>query len=326
MIIAKNFSRIYEKQHSATVPYYMNKKISLIVIIGPTASGKSEFAIHLAKKFNGEIISADSRQCYRNLTIGTAKVNGKWKKGFFLYKGIPHFCIDSVSPKRMYTAAIFKKDAQSAIKAITARRHVPIIAGGTAFWINALVYDIDFPHVSPNQALRKKLEKKSCAQLLACLKKMDPRRAAYIEQKNPRRLIRAIEIAKTFGSVPPMTAHNPYCALWIGISRTDSMLRRSIAARSKQMVKQGLIEETKKLLAAGIAKKRIHEFGFEYIAALDVIEKKLAKSQLVETLTQKTVSYAKRQMRWFSHNSDIQWVSSLTQAEQFVRMFLRAPI
>ena len=123
----------------------MNKKISLIIIVGPTASGKSELAVRIAKKYKGEIISADSRQVYRALNIGTAKIKGKWKNNFFLYKKIPHFCIDIASPKRVYTAAAFKKDAKSAIHAITARRHIPIIAGGSGFWIDALVYDIDLP-------------------------------------------------------------------------------------------------------------------------------------------------------------------------------------
>ena len=301
----------------------MKKKKSLIIIVGPTASGKSDFAVRLAKKFNGEIISADSRQVYRDLNIGTAKVKGKWKNDVFLYKGVPHFCIDIASPKSMYTAATFKKHAERAMKAIVARRNIPIIAGGTGFWVDALVYDIDLPQVPPNILLRKKLEKKSAHQLFALLKKIDSRRASHIEQKNPRRLIRAIEIVKAIGRVPPMVAHNPYHTLWIGISRNDTALRRFITTRAQQMVKQDLVGETKKLLAMGVSKKRIHEFGFEYVAALDVIEKKLTNDQLIEALVRKTILYAKRQMRWFSRNSDIQWVSSFTKAEQLTRMFTK---
>ena len=298
------------------------KKNTLIVIVGPTASGKSDIAVRLANMFKGEIISADSRQCYRNLTIGTAKVNGKWKNNLFLYKNIPHFCMDTVSPKRVYTAAQFKKDAENAITVISGRHHVPIVVGGTGFWVNALVHDIDLPHVPPNFSLRKKLKKKSAYQLLTLLKKLDPRRAAHIEQKNPRRLIRAIEIANAIGHVPPMTARHPYHALWIGISRSDAQLRHAIATRAGRMITRGLIKETKKLLTLGVSKKRIHEFGFEYIAALDVIERKTNSHELEKTLTHATWLYAKRQIRWFRRNKDIQWVSSPRKAEQLARKFL----
>lgn len=304
----------------------MNKKISLIIIVGPTASGKSDLAVHIAKRCNGQVISADARQIYRDLNIGTAKVKGKWKNKSFFYKHIEHFCIDIASPKQLYTAAVFKKDAERAVQAIAARGKIPIIAGGSGFWIDALVYDLDLPRVSPNTVLRKQLEKKSPEQLFTMLKKIDSRRAAMIEQKNPRRLIRAIEIAKALGYVPPITARHPYRALWIGISRTNTVLRRSIIARAEKMVKQGLVGETKKLLIAGVRKKRIREFGFEYIAALNVIEKKCMPDQLAEMLARKTMLYTKRQIRWFSRNKNIRWITSPAKAERLVRAFLKASI
>ncbi len=300
----------------------MSEKIPLIVIVGSTASGKSELAVHMAKKFKGKIISADSRQIYRNLNIGTAKIKGEWKNNLFLYKNIPHFCIDIASPKRIYTAATFKKDAQRAIKTITKDGSIPIIAGGTGFWVNALVDDIDLPEVPPNPSLRKQLEKKSATQLFIMLKKIDPRRAKSIEQKNPRRLIRAIEIAKTLGRVPRMLKKNSYRALWIGISRDNALLHQAIANRALSMVNHGLIAETKKLLANGVSKKRIREFGFEYKAALNVIEKNLASKALVETLTRETIMYAKRQMRWFIRNKDIHWVTTAKEAQKYVKEFL----
>lgn len=300
----------------------MNKKISLIVIVGTTASGKSELAIRMAKKFNGEIISADSRQCYRDLNIGAAKVKGKWKNGIFLYKGVPHFCVDIIPPKHVYSVATFKKDAEHAITAITAHRKTPIITGGTGFWIDTLVYDINLPRVPPNQALRRQLEKKSAAQLFMMLKKIDPRRATGIEQKNPRRLVRAIEITKSLGHVPALVKKYPYHVLWIGILRDNAALNRLITARTRRMVRNGLVEETKKLLARRVSKKRIHEFGFEYIAALDVIENRLKPDQLVNTLTQQTIKYAHRQMRWFRRNNNITWITNATQAERYIKKFL----
>ena len=300
----------------------MNKKPSLIVIVGPTASGKTDMALRVAKKFNGEIISADSRQVYKNLAIGTAKVSGGWKKKIYVSEGIPHFCIDVASPKKIFTAADFKTCARIAIAGMCARKKIPIIVGGTGFWVDTLLYDINLPHVPPNVALRKKLEKKSVSYLFDILKKVDPDRAAAIEQKNPRRLIRAIEIAAAIGHTPPMIKKNPYRALWIGVLPRKDILIRSIRARSRAMIRAGLVAETKKLQAKRVSKKRIREFGFEYAAALDVIEKKIPQSRLPEILARETIKYAKRQMRWFKRNADIHWVTTARKAEEYVKKFI----
>ena len=302
----------------------MNKKPSLIVIVGATASGKTDMALRMAKKFNGEIISADSRQAYKRLDIGAAKIKGVWRKGVYIAERIPHFCIDLASPKNPFTAADFKTCAEQAIAKISARKKIPIIVGGTGFWIDALLYDINLPHVPPNLALRKKLEKKSVPYLFDILKKVDPDRADSIEQKNPRRLIRAIEIAAAIGHTPPMVKKNPYHALWIGISANKDRLRKSIAARSRTMIRSGLVAETKKLHAIGVSKKRIREFGFEYGAALDVIEKKISRDQLGHVLTRETIKYAKRQMRWFKRNADIRWIKTPRESERLVKQFLAA--
>ena len=301
--------------------HYMNKKISLIVIIGPTASGKTDLALRLAKKFNGEIISADSRQIYKDLTIGTAKVNGAWKKNIFVSQKIRHFCIDLVSPKKIFTAADFKICADRAIADISARKKLPFVVGGTAFWIDTLVYNLNLPHVPPNHALRKKLEKESVERLFAILKKIDSRRAALIEQKNPRRLIRAIEIAMAIGKTPMIIKKNPYHALWIGIAPHTNKLHISIAARSDLMIRRGLLRETKKLLLQGVSKKRIHELGFEYAAALGVIEKKIPPKDLSRILTRQTMKYAIRQMRWFKRNRNIHWIQTAREAERLIQAF-----
>ncbi len=302
----------------------MSGKISVIVIVGTTASGKSDLGMRIAKKFNGEIISADSRQVYKDLNIGSAKVKGKWKKGVFMFEGVPHFCIDTISPKRIYTAAEFKESAKDAILDIASRGKTPIVVGGTAFWVDTLMYDFDLPEVSPDPALRKELKKKSVGELFLMLNKLDPGRAARIEQKNPRRLIRAIEIAKALGKVPPLSKRNPYRALWIGIVPSEKILQRRIALRSGAMIKAGLMRETKKLLLKGVSKKRMREFGFEYGDALDVIEKNVAERDLPSKLARDTSKYAVRQMRWFKRNRDITWISRADKAGPFVRSFLRA--
>jgi len=300
---------------------HASDKISVIVIVGPTASGKSDLGVQIAKKYNGEIISADSRQVYKDLNIGSAKVKGKWKKGIFVHEGISHFCIDMISPKRIYTASEFKKSAKDAIADISSRGKLSIIVGGTAFWVDTLVYDLDLPEVSPDWELRKELEKKSVDELLKILIPLDPERAASIEQKNPRRLIRAIEIAKALGSVPHISKRNPYRALWIGIFPGEKILQRRMAIRSSAMIKANLIQETKKLLSKGVSKKRIREFGFEYGNALDVIEKNIAPRDLADKLTRDTSKYAVRQMRWFRCNQDIHWIKTLRQAEALVKKF-----
>src|SRR3989344_3066503 len=165
-------------------------KLKIVVIVGPTASGKSELADALARRFGGEIISADSRQVYKGLNIGTGKVPGKWrlinlpdskrslaiwqipKAKVFMYKGVPHHCIDFVPPRKVFNAADFKKCAENAIKDITARGRTPILAGGTGFYIDTVVYDMALPEVLPNRKLRKMLEQKGPALLFAMLKKL----------------------------------------------------------------------------------------------------------------------------------------------------------
>ena len=301
----------------------MSKKISLIVIVGPTASGKTDLALRLAKKFNGEIISADSRQVYKGLNIGTAKLKGAWKKNIYVAQHVPHFCIDCVSPKKIFTAADFKECAKLAIAGMRARKKIPIVVGGTGFWIDTLLHDLDLPHVPPNERLRKQLEKKTPPQLLLMLARMDPRRAATIEQKNPRRLMRAIEIAQAIGHTPPIVKKNPYRALWLGISPDKDTLAHAIVARSRAMIRAGLVAETKKLQAIGVSKKRICEFGFEYATALDVIEEKTPRNLFLEILARETMKYAKRQMRWFRPNHAIRWITGAKEAEARVTRFLR---
>lgn len=319
-------------------------KQKLIIIVGPNASGKSALAVRLAKKFNGEIISADSRQVYQGLDIGTGKVPHDFpnypqmtsndsrmrirKKfgrrigdGFerYMHKGIPHHCIDFASPKKTFTVAEYKKCAEEAIRDIASRKKLPILVGGTGFWIDAVAYDIDFPAVPPNPKLRKRLEKKSPAELLKILRKLDPERARTVEQKNPRRLIRAIEIAKALGKVPKIKKRSKYQTCWIGVSVSRDKLRNRIHRRLLRRMKAGMIEEAKKLRRQGLAWKRFYELGLEYKFLADYLRGKIAKREMITKLERAINEYARRQMTWFKKNRDIRWVRTANEAEKLTR-------
>lgn len=300
----------------------IKKKYNCIAIVGPTASGKSELAVFLAKKLGGEIVSADSRQVYRYLTVGTNKVPGAWKGKAFLYKGIPHYCIDFIDPQRKFTVVEYRTCAHAAIKDIMSRGKIPILAGGTGFYIEAVIDNIAIPEVEPHWQLRRKLERKAPAELFRMLEKLDPRRAGTIDPKNPRRLIRAIEIITVTGKpVPPRSDHLKLHqitrprnlvknrVIMIGIRRSRLELKRRITKQVREMLKQGLVAEVKKLQKIRLPKKRIRELGFEYSYPLLYLENKISKKELRQTLIKENWRYAKRQITWWNKDKRITWIS-----------------
>jgi tRNA dimethylallyltransferase len=315
-----------------------SRKQKLIAVVGPTASGKSELAVALAKKFNGEIISVDSRQVYLGMNIGTGKVEGGWRQKIknqkskikitnqnskiFIYKKIPHWCIDFVSPKQQYSIAKYQQCANEAIRDIASRGKVPILCGGTGFWIDAVIYDITLPNVPPDKKLRRKLAKKSAKELLAILKKLDPARAKTIEQKNPRRIIRAIEIARSLGKVPKLKKRQRYQTLWLGIKKPREELRDLIALRLQKRLKQGMIREVQRLVRNGVSHKRLQELGLEYKFVSLFLQKKLQKSQMIQILQRAIEQYARRQEVWFKRNKKIRWIASAHETEKLTKRFL----
>ncbi len=283
-----------------------NKVSQLIVIVGPTASGKSALAIKMARKLGGEIISADSRQVYRGMDIGTGKVTKREQKM------IPHHLLDVVSPRQNFSAGRFVKLANITIKDISHRGKIPIIVGGTGFWIDALVYNIPLPSVKPNLPLRAQLSKKSPEQLFKVLQKLDPERARDIDKQNPHRLIRAIEIAKVSPSpLFKMTDfYKPIPGIKvIGISPAQSKLEKNITKRLTTRIKQGMIQEIRKLHASGISWKRLESFGLEYRWVALYLQNKITRSEMQDGLLRDIIRYAKRQMRWFKRNPNITWRS-----------------
>lgn len=285
-------------------------KPKIITIVGPTASGKSDLAIKLAQKFNGEIISADSRQIYKGMDIGTGKVT-KREQGL-----IPHHLIDVANPKRVFSVAQFQKLAQRAIKDILKRNKLPIIVGGTGQYIDTLVYNFALPEVPPNYKLRAELGKQTTEQLFARLQKLDPDRAKTIDSKNKVRLIRALEIIASLGKVPPLNTrplplNTKFEVLWLGLNPKD--LQKRIAKRLDQRFRQGMIAEVKKLrrppAGGGISWQRLYDLGLEYRWIGQYLQNKITKEEMYLGLNQAINQYSKRQMTWFKRNKEIHWLA-----------------
>lgn len=309
----------------------MKKEIhKIIVIVGPTASGKSDLAIKIAKKYGGEIISADSRQVYRGMDIGTGKVSKKEQKT------IPHHLIDVISPKRTFTVAQFKKLGEKALNEIVSKDKIPVVVGGTGFYIDVLLGRISVAEVPPDKKLRAELKKQSAEQLFKRLEKLDPKRTKTIEPKNKRRLIRALEIVLTTGKPVPLTRNlKPitYNISWLGLRPKN--LEQKIKKRLDARLKQGMTKEVKNLLKSGVSKKRLYEFGLEYKWLTRYLNKEVSYEEMKGGLLRDIIKYSKRQMTWFTRpnfvernlggfkrNPEIKWVKNQKEAEKLLQSFL----
>ena len=289
----------------------------LLVIVGPTASGKSAFAVKLAKKFDGEIISADSRQVYKGLEIGSGQVTKKEMMG------VPHHLLGVASPKRRFTIAQYSILAKKTMGQIMKKKRLPILVGGSPFYIYSVVDGWNIPEVKPDIKLRKQLEKESIEQLFAKLKKLDPARARTIESKNKRRLIRALEINLITGRpVPPLrgaergspTSVGGYPVIFLGLKKSPEALKKLIKKRFLTMLKKGLLTEVKKLRDSGLSWQRIESFGLEYREASQYLQGKLTKNQMIEQAVRATEDFARRQMTWFKKDNRIHWIKDLKAA------------
>ncbi len=303
-----------------------NNKI--IVILGPTASGKSSVAIKLAQKFNGEIISADSRQIYQSMEINTGAEPVKKQvindKKIFFSHNIPHYFVSIISPTEKYSVVKYKKEAEKIISDILQRGKIPIICGGTGFWIKALVDNVTFPSVKPNLTLRKKLALKNTNTLFAELRKIDPQRAKTIDPKNKVRLIRALEICQKLGTVPlpKKTQKTSYSFLQIGIKRTKKELHQRILLNVKKRMQQGMITEIKKLHQE-LDWKEIENFGLSFRLIPQYLKGKIQSlEELMEKIYLVEKNYAKRQITWFKKDPRIQWSKDYASIEKLVHQFL----
>ena len=282
----------------------MNKKTKVLIIAGTTATGKTDLAIALAQKYNGEVISADSRQIYRRLDIGTAKVTPAETQG------VPHHLIDIVDVHETYTADQFCHDARAAIADISARGKLPIIAGGTYFYVDLALGRISSPKVAPNPVLRAELEARPADELYARLSAADPTRAAEMDPLNARRLVRALEIVATLGTVPKTETKALYNTLWLGIERERDAIRERITTRALEWLANGFKAEVQWLLTQDLTHERIAEFGFEYTVGAAWVRGEITDNEFVEQIVAKNWQYAKRQMTWLKRNEEIHWMTA----------------
>jgi tRNA dimethylallyltransferase len=300
-----------------------SRKPKLVAVVGPNASGKSALSVTLAKRFNGEVISADSRQVYRGMNLGTGKITKREMQG------VPHYLLDVVSPKKIFTAVQYQKLGRAAIEKILAKHKAPIVVGGTGLYIDALLYRYALPVARPNPALRRKLEKKSNEALFRRLKMLDPRRASNIDRHNKRRLIRALEIiAFTKRPVPAasesLKKESDYDVLKIGLLLPRKKLQKNIADRWSKRLRQGMMREVTLLhKKSGLSWQRLDSFGLEYRYIARHLRGLITKEQMAETIRHESYRYAKRQMTWFRKDKTIRWIKNPRQAPGLVKHFFR---
>ncbi len=280
----------------------LNMKPKILVIVGPTASGKTSLSIELAKQFNGEVISADSRQVYRGLDLCSGKVTGAEMRG------IPHHLLNVADPITIYTVSDFACDATAAITKIIGQDHLPVIAGGTFLYIDTLLGRISVPKVPPNAELRTTLERLGTDVLFEKLHALDPARASSIDRANPRRLIRAIEVATALGSVPLPVHAEPYDVLTLGINLDTKSLHHNIHVRLYERLEAGMVAEVEELLASGVTHERLESLGLECRYLSRFLRGDMTYETAIAELETRTRQFAKRQLTWLKRDKSIVWI------------------
>ena len=294
----------------------------LVVVLGPTASGKSTLGITLAQQFHGEIVSADSRQVYRGLDIGTAKVTPEERAL------VPHHLLDIADPREVYTVSQFQRQAINAINDILARGHQPFLVGGSPHYIQAVVDHLDIPHIPPQPALRAQLETRPLSELVAQLEELDPESAATIDRNNLRRVIRALEVCLVSGkpfSQQRGVAEPLYRCLLLGIHWPREVLYQRIDARVDERMRQGMVQEVRDLLSKGVTHERLEALGLEYRFISRWLRGEFAsEAEMVERLKFAIHDFTRRQLTWFRKDKRIVWLEGVDveRAEEEVRRFL----
>jgi tRNA dimethylallyltransferase len=298
----------------------MNILPKLIVILGPTASGKTGLAIKLAKKFNSEILSADSRQIYKYMNIGTAKTTKQEMKG------IKHYMIDVVKPNEVLSLAQYKNKAVKLINDISKRGKTPFLVGGTGLYISTIVDNWLIPKVGPTKKLRSELENKSNIWLFRKLEKIDPATAKKIDPNNKRRLVRALEVCLSSGrlfSDERRRGEPLFDVLEIGIKLSQRELYQRINKRVDLMIKQGLLNEVKKLVKSGYKWNLPAMSGIGYRQIGMYLRGEITLEEAINLIKRDSRRYAKRQMTWFRRDKRIKWMNNYDQARKWIKEFLR---
>lgn len=277
------------------------KKKKLVVILGQTATGKTSLSIDLAKKYNGEIISADSRQIYKDLNLGSGKITPDEMSG------INHYLLDVSPVEHIFTVFEYQEQAKKALHTIQKKEKLAIICGGTGMYIDSLVYDQKFPGVPANEQLRSRLDKLSTSELLERLGGLDTKWITSIDAHNRPRIIRAIEILESGGKRPRLSKRSPYDVLFIGLKVEKEILHNQIYNRLLERIDQGMINEVQGLLDMGISYERLYALGLEYRYISLYLRGDISYDEMIEVLFTEIKKFAKRQMTWFKRNKNIQW-------------------
>lgn len=301
-------------------------KPKVVVIVGPTASGKTALSIELAKKINGEIISSDSMQIYKDMDIGTAKVTKEEMQG------IKHYLVDFVSPDQRYTVSDFKRDSEDAIKEILKNGKVPIVVGGTGLYVNSLIYGIEYQDMKFDEEYRNKLMKiaeteEGLKSLYEEADKIDPEALQKISSNDKKRIIRILEIYKATGKtkteqeILSRQKGVDYDFKVFGIDMERSKLYERINLRVDIMLEQGLENEVKNLVS------KYSEFptamqGLGYKEVVEFFEGKISHEEMIEKIKQESRRYAKRQLTWFRKNKEIIWLNSEDGVDKNIKVIL----
>jgi len=288
--------------------------LPLVIIAGPTAVGKSDFAIELAKRINGEIISADSMQVYKGMDIGSAKVMPEQMQG------IKHYLINILDPKDEFSVAVFKDYAQKAIKEITDNGKIPIVAGGTGFYIQALLYDIDFSEsIGENPEYRsfllKEYDEKGADYLFDKLREVDPETAGIIHKNDEKRVVRALEFYHDTGK--PISVHNKeqydkksdYNFAYFVLNDYRETIYKKIDARVDIMAEKGLVSEVERLKAAGMTIADVSMQGLGYKEILLYLNGEISLDEAIYRIKRDSRHFAKRQITWFKRERDVIWLN-----------------
>ena len=302
----------------------MNKP-KVIVICGPTASGKTALSIELAQKINGEIVSADSMQIYKDMTIGTAKPTPEEMQG------IQHYLIDCISPEHRYSVAEYKKDAENAIEKILKKGKIPIVVGGTGLYVDSLIYGIEYTETKIDQNYRKELEKlieeKGLEYVYNKAKEIDPEAVQKISKNDKKRILRILEIYKETGKtktqqeIESRKNEVKYDYKVFAINMERQILYNRINKRVDIMIQKGLIEEVQNLL------KKYKQFptamqGLGYKEVVQYLNKEYTKEEMIENIKMQTRRYAKRQLTWFRKNKQTIWLDGTNEIQNNINIIL----